>query len=197
MRWKILRPSGDCEIPRWTISCGGVSPISSPVEADRALARRRQPRDRAQRRRLAGAVRADQRDDLALLDLERDALERLDVPVEGVDVLELEQRHRLARLLSEVGLDDARVLRGPPAGAPSAIFSPWSSTVMRSETPITTFMSCSISRIVRPRSSRSLRMNSVRRRDSFGFMPAVGSSSSSSFGSEASARAISTRRWSP
>ena len=33
--------------------------------------------------------------------------------------------------------------------------------------------------------------------DSCGFMPAVGSSSSSSFGSDASARAISTRRWSP
>ena len=41
-------------------------------------------------------------------------------------------------------------------GSPSAIFSPWSSTVMCSETPMTTFMSCSMSRIVRPRSSRSL-----------------------------------------
>ena len=62
---------------------------------------------------------------------------------------------------------------------------------------MTTFMSCSISRIARSRSSRSLRMNSVSSSDSCGFMPAVGSSSSSSFGSEASARAISTRRWSP
>ena len=26
----MRRPSGDWEIPRWTISCGGVSPISSP-----------------------------------------------------------------------------------------------------------------------------------------------------------------------
>ena len=48
-----------------------------------------------------------------------------------------------------------------------------------------------------PRSSRSWRMKSVSCADSGGFMPAVGSSSSSSFGSEASARAISTRRWSP
>ena len=30
MRSKIRRPSGAWEIPRWTISCGGVSPISSP-----------------------------------------------------------------------------------------------------------------------------------------------------------------------
>ena len=30
MRGKQRRPSGDSEIPRATISCGGVSPISSP-----------------------------------------------------------------------------------------------------------------------------------------------------------------------
>ena len=41
------------------------------------------------------------------------------------------------------------------------------------------------------------RMKSVSWSDSCGFMPAVGSSSSSTFGSEDSARAISTRRWSP
>ena len=45
-----------------------------------------------------------------------------------------------------------------------------------------------------PRSSRSLRMKLVSAADSCGFMPAVGSSSSSTLGSEASARAISTRR---
>ena len=83
------------------------------------------------------------------------------------------------------------------AGAPSAIFSPWSSTVMCSDTPMTTFMSCSIRTIVMPRSSRSLRMNCVSSSDSCGFMPAVGSSSSSSFGMLASARAISNRRSSP
>ena len=30
MRSKHLRPSGDCEMPMLTISCGGVSPISLP-----------------------------------------------------------------------------------------------------------------------------------------------------------------------
>jgi hypothetical protein len=82
-------------------------------------------------------------------------------------------------------------------GEPSATFSPWSRTVIRSDTPMTTFMSCSISRIVRPRSSRTFCMKSVKRADSFGFMPAVGSSSSKSFGLDASARATSIRRWSP
>ena len=62
---------------------------------------------------------------------------------------------------------------------------------------MTTFMSCSISRIVSPRSSRSLRMNVGQLRRLLRVHAAVGSSSSSSFGSDASARAISTRRWSP
>src|SRR6185437_12612970 len=48
--------------------------------------------DRAQRRRLAGTVRADQRHYLALVHRERDALDGLDRPVVGVDVVELEQR---------------------------------------------------------------------------------------------------------
>ena len=79
-------------------------------------------------------------------------------------------------------------------GSPSAIFSPWSSTVMYSDTPMITCMSCSMSRIARPSSSRAWRMNFVRPSDSCGFMPAVGSSSSRSFGVEDKARAISTRR---
>ena len=43
------------------------------------------------------------------------------------------------------------------AGEPSAIFSPWSRTVTRSLMPMTTFMSCSISRIVRPELGRAAR----------------------------------------
>ena len=30
MRGNTCRPSGDCEMPRCTISCGGTSPISVP-----------------------------------------------------------------------------------------------------------------------------------------------------------------------
>ena len=63
--------------------------------------------------------------------------------------------------------------------------------------PMTTRMSCSMSSTVRPSSARSLRMKSVISRVSLAFMPAVGSSSSSSLGRVPSARAISSRRWSP
>ena len=62
---------------------------------------------------------------------------------------------------------------------------------------MTTFMSCSISSSEMSCSVRSLSISSRSSSDSCGFMPAVGSSSSSSFGSDASARAISSRRWSP
>src|SRR6185437_14270201 len=60
------------------------------LERDRALARVVEPVDRAQRRRLARAVRADHRHDLALANLERDALERVNRAVVGVHVTELE-----------------------------------------------------------------------------------------------------------
>ena len=46
-------------------------------------------------------------------------------------------------------------------------------------------------------SSRSQRISAISSRVSCGFMPAAGSSSSSTFGSVASARAISRRRWLP
>ena len=73
---------------------------------------------------------------------------------------------------------------------------PYSSTSTRSHRPMTSFMSCSISNTVMPSSrifSISLRSFTV----SEAFMPAAGSSSASSFGSVANARAISRRRWSP
>src|SRR5665213_654572 len=70
------------------------------------------------------------------------------------------------------------------------------STVMRSLTDITRFMSCSISSSVVPR-SRMLRSSATSVSVSAGFIPAAGSSRSSRRGSLASARALSTRRWSP
>jgi hypothetical protein len=45
--------------------------------------------------------------------------------------------------------------RRTSSGVPSAIFSPWSSTVTRSLMPMTTRMSCSISRIGQPEVLRS------------------------------------------
>src|SRR4051812_45999708 len=117
------------------------------VEDDAAHPRRHDARDRAQRRRLAGAVRADERDDLAFVDLERDALERLDRAVERVDVLDDEDRLVAVARRDRVAVAHAwlpryasitRGLLRTSAGAPSAIFSPWSSTVMWSDTFITT-----------------------------------------------------------
>jgi hypothetical protein len=55
-------------------------------------------------------------------------------------------------------------------------------------------MSCSITRIVCPRSSRSFPINSVISCVSAGFIPAAGSSRSSTRGFVAIARAISSRR---
>ena len=63
-----------------------------PVEANLARLAHR-VRDRAQRRRLAGSVRAEHGDHLALRHLERHAVQRVHGPVAGVDPLELEERH--------------------------------------------------------------------------------------------------------
>jgi hypothetical protein len=60
------------------------------LEPDPASARVIEPVDRSQRRRFAGAVRADQRDDLPLADIQRDTLQGLDRAVIGMDVLQLE-----------------------------------------------------------------------------------------------------------
>ena len=64
------------------------------VEGDRAFARARIAEDRHHQRGLAGAVGADQRDDLAFVDVEVDALQRHDVAVEGLDAADGEQRLR-------------------------------------------------------------------------------------------------------
>ena len=68
-----------------------VDPLAA--QPDLALARLEQPGDRPQCRGLARAVRADEGDDLALLDVDRDAAQGVDRAVVGVDVVELEQGH--------------------------------------------------------------------------------------------------------
>src|SRR5690348_8076072 len=95
-----------------------------------------EPVDRAKRRRLAGAVRADERDDLAVVDLDRDALERVDRAVVGVDVLELEDERTAVHPSSPLPFEApstaalpryASMTRGScwtSCGVPSAIFSP-------------------------------------------------------------------------
>src|SRR5438105_1300001 len=65
-------------------------------ERDLAAARLHEARDCAQRRRLARAVRADKRHDLALVDRERYALERVDAAIVHVELVDVEERHQLA-----------------------------------------------------------------------------------------------------
>src|SRR5207245_8779577 len=63
-----------------------------PIEANVSGGRTEQAGQRAQRRRLAGAVATDQRDDLPGLDGEADALDRFDRTIGNPEVLDLEQR---------------------------------------------------------------------------------------------------------
>ena len=71
----------------------GRQPADPPaLELDGAAAQREEAADRAERRRLARAVRADQRDDLALADLERDAADGGHVAVPRLEPLKPEQR---------------------------------------------------------------------------------------------------------
>src|SRR6266566_6720625 len=99
-----------------------------PAERDRAATRMIEPVDRAQGRRLAGAVRADQGHDLALVHLDGDPLQRLDRAVEGLDVLHFEQRrpvcvHELTAALPRYA-SITRSFFWISCGVPSAIFSP-------------------------------------------------------------------------
>ena len=75
---KICRPSGAWEMPRATISCeGSAVEIGLPSKVMRAAAGSIDAGDGAQRRRLAGAVGADMRHQLALANFEGDAFHRL------------------------------------------------------------------------------------------------------------------------
>src|SRR6516165_6736937 len=82
-------------------------------------------------------------------------------------------------------------------GVPSAMLRPLSSTATRCEMSITTPMSCSIRMMVVPHSELMSRMKRAISSFSSWFMPPIGSSSSSSFGSSASARPSSTRLRKP
>ena len=66
------------------------------AEADRARARRQQSRDGAQGGRFSGAVRADQRDDLALVHLDRDAAADRQLAIGELEVLGGEQRAHIS-----------------------------------------------------------------------------------------------------
>ena len=114
-------------------------------------------RDRPQRGRLAGAVRAEHRDHLAPpAPTSETPCSACTGAVARVDALELEQRHYSPRRRCRGTPRSPPGRAAPPAACPAAIFRPKSSTCTRSETPITRFMWCSTSRTVRSKSAAHL-----------------------------------------
>ncbi len=67
------------------------------LEADAAFGRHGRSAERHQQGRLAGAVGADQGDDLALADFHVDVMQRLDLAVKGRDVFEIQHGYASPR----------------------------------------------------------------------------------------------------
>ena len=88
---KMRRPSGTCEMPARTIAPGFWPRIGLPSKRDAARDVREQAGDGAQRRRLAGAVGAEQGDDLALLHRDVEPVQHLAGIVAGVQAFDREQ----------------------------------------------------------------------------------------------------------
>ena len=95
MSGKRLRSCGTKQMPRCRIWSGRSPASARALEDDAPAPRRQQAADRLQKRRLAGAVRADDAVAPVRLDREREAGQdvRADA-VAGDDVLDLEQRHQ-------------------------------------------------------------------------------------------------------
>ncbi len=193
-----------CRGPRARSRCrvARCGPAARAVRRDRrcgsAGARAMQAEHRADQRRLAHPVAAEQADRLAAADRERDAVQDVALPVMRMDVARVDQRFGRRRCRGTALIRSRpprRVRRGTrparrdrartAAGASLAITRPSTITVMRSATRKTASMSCSISRTAWPSfsSSSSASIRSV----SSAPIPASGSSSSSTcgFGREA------------
>ena len=95
---------------------------------------------------LAGAVCADDRDQFAFRDGQRNAVKRLRVAVEEIEIFDLRGSQRL---LAEIGLEHGRIVRDFVGRAGSnhlAVVQHHD----RARNAITARMTCSISRMVRP-----------------------------------------------
>ena len=126
---KIRRPSGTSAMPARAMSSGAPAAQRAPAQPNVPAGDRRDAHDRVQRRRLAGAVRADQADDLARRDLERKAAHRVHAAVADVEIVDDEAVTLLGsflghRRLAEVGGSDVEVradLRGRSLGQRRAL----------------------------------------------------------------------------
>src|SRR5262249_51170803 len=170
---------------------GGQPRQLAAVEGDAPAARRDQAHDAPQGGGLARSVAADERDHLARVHAEGDALEDVRLAVVGLQIFEGEQGH----LVAPRYVCCTRLLARISAGLPSANTWPWWRTVTRSEMFITTFILCSTRITVRPAAMR--RMSRMVSSVSSGLMPAVGSSRRRRMGSVESAMPSSRWRFSP
>ena len=163
-----------------------------------AVERRQLAREREQRRRLARAVRAEQRDDLAGRHREVEVADGGEVAVPGPAARAPRRAARPARRRARDAWRARRTARstGSPryaattrgswrisSGVPLARFRPSSSTVTRSQTRSTSATSCSTIRTASPHSSASRRTSRPSSSVSRSPRPAAGSSSSSTDGS--------------
>ena len=118
MRAKMRRPSGACAMRSRAISCVGRPVMSRPSNRMRALARARVAEDGHHQRRFAGAVGADHGDDLAVIDVEIDALERDDVAVIGLDAAHREQGAAAVAAVALIARPPHGRLRSPRPATP-------------------------------------------------------------------------------
>src|SRR5262249_59298500 len=107
--------------------------------------------DRPEQGRLAGAVRADQGQRLALLDVQRDLAHRLQQPVPGVDRLDPQQRHATARP-RYASITSALLITAD--GSPSAITRPCAMHTSRCTPQASTWTMCSIQTTEMPRARK-------------------------------------------
>src|SRR4029453_15776035 len=150
-------------------------------ERDAALALDQHAHQRLQGGRLAGAVAAHQRDDLAAVDLQGHVEQDVRGTVPDVQPAGL-QKSGVAHAVTTAFF--SKVLPLPKytsctfgwsrisAGLPSAVRGPRASTSSRSAYANTTSMLCSVNSTARPRSVTSFLVRAISSLRSFGAMPA-------------------------
>ena len=154
----------------------------SPRRRAGSAVRADEPEQRAERRRLADAVAAEQRGDPALRDVEGDALQDVRLPEVDVQVADGEERPRgepsRSQLLPEVRLLHGLV-RHDRGGRVAREQRPWCMTAIRWASPVTTSMWCSTISTVFRSSSWTERISSTSSGTFSTETPAIGSSSRS------------------
>ena len=208
-RPKILRPSGTWDDTPLDDFVSALLGDFLASESDHPALRWRDAGDGIEGGRLAGAVAANEGDDFALVDLQGDALHGQDLAIGSMDIVDVQQGaafwfsslgmfglFAIFRRDTQVGFDDARV----PLHFTRAALGDLRAVIQHGDLlryPMTSFISCSMSKTETCRSSGKRRIKDIISSVSWGFMPAAGSSSISSSGWEARARAISKRLWEP